>query len=65
MDMSSYSVVCTLRLVFFSRACLTSSSKPGLEMAPKPFSCNIVPRVKARAELIRAEFEAIAACGSE
>lgn len=29
-------------------------------MAPRPFSCNIVPRVEARAKLIRAEFEAIA-----
>ncbi|KAF2129634.1 putative cytochrome P450 monooxygenase [Dothidotthia symphoricarpi CBS 119687] len=36
------------------------SYSPGLEMAPKPFSCNIVPRVEARAELIRAEFESLA-----
>lgn len=30
-------------------------------MAPKPFSCTIVPRSEVRARLIRDEFEAIAA----
>ncbi|KAJ9191323.1 hypothetical protein DTO164E3_6131 [Paecilomyces variotii] len=44
---------------------MSSYSVPGLEMAPKPFSCNIVPRVEARAKLIRAEFEAIAVGGNE
>lgn len=60
MDMNSYSVVGT-HILRFSATCLMSSLQPGLEMAPRPFSCNIVPRIEARAKLIRDEFEATAA----
>ncbi|GIK04338.1 hypothetical protein Aspvir_008418 [Aspergillus viridinutans] len=53
LDIDSYAKVSPFPLNYTSNADVHSSPQPGLELAPKPFTCDAKPRSTAKEQMIR------------